>query len=193
MKLLKLEQDCLNKNNTTMKSKWNLIYLTFLMLIGLVNVQAQQARVRQSPKLTTVGKIGNVNILMSYGSPSVKNRKIWGELVPFGKIWRAGANEATQIETDADLMVEGKKLSAGKYSIYMIPNENEWQIIFNSQVGQWGIERSGETTRNPINDVLVVTVKPKILDAILESLIYTISESGISLKWEALEIPIKIK
>lgn len=175
-----------------MKSKWNVMCLAFFMLTAFVNVQAQQARVRQSPKLTATGKVGNANITITYGSPAVKGRKIWGDLVPFGKVWRAGANEATQIETDADVIVEGKKLPAGKYTIYTIPNEKEWQVIFNSQVGQWGIERSGETTRNPVNDVLLVTVKPKVVEPSLESLMYTISESGISLKWEALEIPIKI-
>lgn len=175
-----------------MKSNWKLLCIAFLMLSSFVNVRAQQTRVRQSPKLTTTGKVSNANITITFGSPSVKGRKIWGDLVPFGKVWRAGANEATQIETDADVMVENKKLPAGKYTIYTIPNEKEWQVIFNSQVGQWGIERSGETTRNPVNDVLIVTVKPKVVEPSLESLMYTISESGISLKWEALEIPIKI-
>ena len=176
-----------------MKSKWNVMCLAFFMLTAFVNVQAQQARVRQSPKLTATGKVGNANITITYGSPAVKGRKIWGELVPFGKVWRAGANEATQIETDADVMVEGKKLTAGKYSLYMIPNEKEWQIIFNSQVGQWGIERSGETTRNPDKDVLLINVKPTSSDTLQESLLYNITESGIVLKWETIVIPISVK
>ena len=176
-----------------MKSKWNVMCLAFFMLTGLVSVQAQQARVRQSPKLVATGKIGNATITITYGSPSVKGRKIWGDLVPFGKVWRAGANEATQIECDADMMVEGKKLPAGKYTIYTIPNEKEWQIIFNTQVGQWGIERSGETTRNPEKDILVVTVKPINADTTQESLLYHVSESRITLTWETLIIPIKIK
>ena len=112
-----------------MKSNWRLLCIAFLMLSGFVNVHAQQTRVRQSPKLTTTGKVSNANITITYGSPSVKGRKIWGDLVPFGKVWRAGANEATQIETDADVIVEGKKLPAGKYTIYTIPNEKEWQVI----------------------------------------------------------------
>jgi hypothetical protein len=74
----------------------------------------------------------------------VKGRKIWGDLVPFNKVWRAGANEATQIQTDKDIIIEGKKLPAGKYSIYTIPGEKKWQIIFNSETGQWGVEWSGE-------------------------------------------------
>jgi hypothetical protein len=176
-----------------MKRKWYLMCLAFMMLTSFVQVQAQQARVRQSPKQTVSGKVGNATITITYGSPSVKGRKIWGDLVPFGKVWRAGANEATQIETDADLLVEGKKLPAGKFTIYTIPNENQWQIIFNSQVGQWGIERSGETTRNPEKDVLVVSVKPLPANTSQESLVYTITENGISLLWEALVIPINIK
>lgn len=164
----------------------------FLMLVGLTNVNAQ-ARQRQSPKLTATGKIGEANVSIRYGSPSVKGRKIWGDLVPFDKVWRAGANEATVIESDKDLVVEGKKLPAGKYSLYTIPGEKTWQVIFNSQTGQWGIERSGETTRIASTDVLVVNVTPVKAATLEESLTYVISDKGFVLKWENLQIPVSIK
>jgi hypothetical protein len=167
--------------------------ITILLFVGLFNVNAQQGRPRQSPKLTATGKIGEANVTITYGSPSVKGRKIWGELVPFDKVWRAGANEATQFETDKDLVVEGKKLSAGKYTIYTIPNEKSWQVIFNSQTGQWGIERSGETTRNPEKDVIIVSVKPAQSSSLEESLVYIVTAKGFVLKWENLEAPVSIK
>jgi hypothetical protein len=177
-----------------MKLKSILLLTSFLILGGLLNVNAQQqSRPRQSPKITTTGKIGDANITITYGSPAVKGRKIWGELVPFDKVWRAGANEVTQIETDKDLVVEGKKLPAGKYSLYTIPGEKTWQVIFNSQTGQWGIERSGETTRNPEKDVIVVSVKPSQSVLLEENLIYVINNKGLVLKWENLEIPLVIK
>src|SRR6476659_2856969 len=128
-----------------------LLLLTSFLSFSAADLQAQAQRA--SPKLTSKGEIKHgANLTITYGSPSVKGRKIWGGLVPYDKVWRAGANEATQIETDKDLVVEGKKLPAGKYSLYTIPGENEWQIIINSQTGQWGIERTGETTRNPDKD-----------------------------------------
>lgn len=161
------------------------------VIAGVSNLTAQGKP--QSPKATATGKIGAANVTITYSSPSVRGRKIWGELVPYGKVWRAGANEATIIETDKDLVVEGKKLAAGKYSLYALPGEKEWQIIINSQTGQWGIERSGETTRKPENDVVVVTVKPKQSAAMEESLVYKISNNGIVLKWEKLEVPVSIK
>ena len=166
--------------------------LVVLLILGVFNANAQ-GKPRQSPKMTSSGKIGDANLTITYGSPSVKGRKIWGDLVPFDKVWRAGANEATQLETDKDILLEGKKLPAGKYSLYAIPGEKEWKIIINAQNGQWGIERSGETTRNPEKDVIVVTVKPINSKTMEESLLYTITNKGFSLKWENLEIPVEIK
>jgi hypothetical protein len=113
--------------------------------------------------------------------------------VPYGKVWRAGANTSTSIEIDKDVKVEGKTLAAGKYSIYAIPGEKEWTIIFNSQTGQWGITRAGETTEDPAKDVLRVTVKPKKSDKMNESLLYAVNFSGLVLSWENLDVPVSIK
>lgn len=176
-----------------MKKKLVLLFSALLAIFLVTNVSAQQGKPRQSPKSTATGKIGDATITVTYGSPSVKGRKIWGDIVPLGKVWRAGANEATIIETDKDLKFGGQKLAAGKYSLYAIPDENEWQIIINSQTGQWGIERSGETTRKPENDVLVVKVKPKQASTLQESLLYEITKKGLTLKWENIEVPVSIK
>lgn len=161
-------------------------------LFGILNSTAQ-TRIRQSPKMVVSGKINGANVTITYGSPSVKGRKIWGDLVPYNKIWRAGANEATQIETDKDLIVEGKKLVAGKYTLYTIPGEKVWQIIISSQIGQWGIERTGETTRNPEKDVISVYVNAVFSSNFEEMLVYEINESGLIIKWEKLQIPISIQ
>ena len=170
-----------------------LLLAAFFAVVALPKLNAQPGGQRLSPKMTATGKIGEANVTITYGSPSVRGRKIWGELVPYDKVWRAGANEATQIETDKDLVVEGKKLPAGKYSLYTIPGEKQWQIIVNSQTGQWGIERTGETTRNPEKDVIVVTVKPRQSSVMQESLVYKINNDGFVLTWENLEVPVSIK
>src|SRR5678809_1049794 len=77
---------------------------------------------QQSPAATATGKAGGANVTINYSSPSVRGRKVWGELVPYGKVWRAGANQATTIEFDKDVTVEGKKIPKGKYSLYALPN-----------------------------------------------------------------------
>ncbi len=147
---------------------------------------------RPSPPATASGTVDGATVTINYSSPSVKGRKIWGDLVPYDKAWRAGANEATIFETDKAIKVEGKALPAGKYTLFAIPGEKEWQFIFNSQTGQWGIKRSGEANRDPANDVLTVTAKPA-KSAMSERLAYEVTKKGFVLKWENLEVPVMIK
>lgn len=148
-----------------------------------------------SPPATATGTVNGANISIKYSSPSVKGRPIYGtDLVPYGgKVWRAGANSATVFETDKDLIVEGKKLPAGKYSIYAIANEKEWVIIFNSKTGQWGINRDQSTTEDPALDVIRVNVTPRRSSAMNERLVYNIDNKGFVLAWENLEVPVSIK
>jgi len=167
-----------------------LLFTSALVIGGAAGLSAQNP---QSPKMTATGTIGAAKVTITYSSPSVRGRKIWGDLVPYGKVWRSGANEATIIETDKELTVEGKKLPAGKYSLYTLPGEKEWQVIINSQTGQWGITRAGETTRSADKDVLVVTVKSVKSAEMQESLVYKITAKGIVLKWENLEVPVSVK
>lgn len=94
---------------------------------------------RVSPNALTAQTIGTTNVMVAYGRPSVNGRTIWGELVPYGEVWRTGANEATALHTSGDLMVEGERLPAGTYSVFTIPQENgAWTVIFNSAAEQWG-------------------------------------------------------
>ncbi len=146
-----------------------------------------------SPAATATGKVHGATITIDYSSPGVKGRKIWGELVPYDKVWRAGANKATVFQTDKDIKVEGKSLPAGKYSLYAIPGEKEWTIIFNSETGQWGIKRDGSTTEDPAKDVVRVNVKPKKSKSFNERMAYLINDDGFALVWENLEVPVKIK
>jgi hypothetical protein len=91
-----------------------------------------------------------------YNRPYKKGRKIFGGLVPYNKVWRTGANEATTFETNKPLNFDGKVLQPGKYSLWTIPKENTWTIIFNRQYGQWGINFEGEANRDPSSDALQV-------------------------------------
>ncbi|NID09185.1 DUF2911 domain-containing protein [Fibrivirga algicola] len=147
---------------------------------------------RPSPPSTASGTVGGAAITITYGSPAVKGRQIWGGLVPYDKAWRAGANEATTFETDKAIKVAGKELPAGKYSLFAVPGEKEWQFIFNSQTGQWGIKRGGDSNRDPANDVLTVSAKPE-KSSMNERLVYEVTKKGFALKWENLEVPVAIK
>ncbi|HTE30871.1 MAG TPA: DUF2911 domain-containing protein [Chryseolinea sp.] len=111
-----------------------------------------------SPEEQITFKDGELNIQVFYNRPFKKGRTIFGGLVPYGKVWRTGANEATTIETNRDLSFDGKKLRKGKYSIWTIPDEETWTIIFNGEYGQWGIGPSGEANRDPHRDVLSTSV-----------------------------------
>lgn len=151
-----------------------------------------------SPADTARGKIGTAMVSIAYSSPSVKGRKILGGIEPYGKPWRAGANQATTFTTDKDLTVEGQKLPAGKYTIFMVPDEKEWKVIFNSQTGQWGIKQDPSDSRkysanvDESKNVIVATVKPKSAGP-TERLKYVINPKGFSLVWENVEVPVSIK
>jgi len=145
------------------------VVLCLAVLLTLPTVgPAQEAKVRASLKAGVMQTLGTDAVIkIEYGRPGVKSRKIWGELVPYGLApgnkysenkpypWRAGANENTTFESNKDLLVEGKPLPAGKYSIHMIPGETEWIVIFNKNTSAWG-----SYTYKQEEDALRVTVKP---------------------------------
>jgi hypothetical protein len=141
-----------------------------------------------SPKAEASGTIGSAKVKIVYSQPSARGRKIMGGLVPYGEVWRTGANEATTIELSAPVKVEGKDLAAGTYSFFTIPGETEWTIIFNKDVKQWG-----HFSYKQADDVLRVTVKPTKLSAAVETFVITVGSDQIELKWENTAVPIKIK
>ena len=162
------------------------IQLLFVALLTVTFLNAQNKPA--SPAAVATGKINGATIQINYSSPSVKGRVIWGELVPFNKIWRAGANDATTIETDKELNIEGQKLPAGKYSFFVIPSEKECVLIFNKEAKQWGAYKYKET-----EDQLRVVVKQKIVETSTENLVYTIEKNSIVLRWEKWNIPFSVK
>lgn len=168
------------------------IIFSCLLFSSFAHAQGDKSQ-RPSPPATATGKIGKATITINYSSPAVKSRKIWGELVPYDKTWRAGANEATIFETDHAIQVEGKTLPAGKYSLFATPGEKEWTFIFNSETGQWGIKGTGEANFDPAKNVLTVMASPHKSKSFNERLKYTIDSKGFALQWENLEVPVKIK
>jgi hypothetical protein len=165
--------------------------LTGVFMSSMIWAQGDKSS-RPSPPATATGKVKGATITINYSSPAVKGRKIWGDLVPYDKVWRAGANEATLFETDKAVKVGGKSLPAGKYSLYAIPGEKEWTIILNSATGQWGINRDGSTTEDPAKDVLRVKAKPVKSASFNERLTYQVDKKGFALVWENLKVPVSI-
>ncbi len=122
-----------------------------------------------SPESDVSYSRNGVTIHVNYSRPYKKGRLIFGEekdgaLVPFGKVWRTGANEATTFETDHDLKFQDQILPAGKYSFWTIPGDQTWTLIFNSEYGQWGIDYNRLPNRDPKNDVLRVTAPAVLQD-----------------------------
>ena len=101
----------------------------------------------------------DLTIKVFYNRPYKKGREIFGKLVPFGEVWRTGANEATTFETNKQLTIEGKSLPKGTYSLWTIPQEDTLTVIFNSEHGQWGINAEGKANRKPELDVLSIQVR----------------------------------
>ncbi|MDE3184197.1 MAG: DUF2911 domain-containing protein [Bacteroidota bacterium] len=176
-----------------MISKGLVLALFGVFLTSLVSAQAEDKSKRASPPATATGQVMGATITIDYSSPAVKGRKIWGGLVPYGQVWRAGANEATLFETNKDIKVEGKDLPAGKYSLYAIPGEKEWVIIFNSKTGQWGVKNDESTSEEPANDVLRVTVKPVKSTEFNERMKFVVGDKGFALEWENLSVPVSIE
>src|SRR6185312_16459907 len=164
-----------------MKNIKTAVFGTIIGLLSL-NAYAQGPTLPAPSPAASVSQVfGLTKIEINYSSPGVKGRQIWGGLVPYDKVWRAGANAAHLFETDKDIKVEGKALKAGKYSLYAIPGEKEWTFIFNSQTGQWGIKMDGSTTEDPAKDALRVTVKPQKAKAMQERMEYVIDKNGFAL------------
>ncbi len=179
--------------NRTNKIYFN-IFTSILCLLFISNLQAQnnEKKIRVSPKAEVMQIVGLTEITISYSRPGVKGRTIWGQLVPYDKVWRAGADEATKITFADDVMIEGRKLKKGSYSFFTIPSKGDWTIIFNKVADQWGAFEYNEA-----EDALRVKVKPKN-NGNQEWLAYSFTKTGdksavVLLEWEKLRIPFKIE
>ena len=143
---------------------------------------------RPSPPAQAKAVVGGKTITIDYSQPAVKGRKIWGDLVPYGKTWRTGANETTTFEVSDDVMVEGKSLPKGKYALFTIPGEKEWIIIFNKTIA-WG-----DYSYKEADDVLRVKVAWKHAADFHERFTIDMNDQGtVSLLWEKIQVDFHVK
>lgn len=142
------------------KIKWTFIILILLALGGSLGVYSWKTQTKShSSEATVAFKKGTLQVEVYYNRPSKKGRQIFGNLVPYGEVWRTGANEATTFETNKPLYVDGSILKAGKYTLWTIPGEQSWKVIFNKKMYLWGVNpTTGEVMREPEFDVLQLEV-----------------------------------
>ena len=149
-----------------------------------------------SPEEAVVFEDVNLKLEVIYNRPWKKERNIFGGLVPYDKVWRTGANEATIFSTNKDITIKDKTLKAGKYTLWTIPGPEAWTVIFNSQTGQWGINARGEANRSEDQDVLQVvvpvTLQQKVFEQFTISFAQSAEEIEMILMWDQTLIVIPI-
>jgi hypothetical protein len=179
-----------------MKSLWLRATLPAVGLLTLAaGVFAQQPQLqlpRPSPNATLTQAVGVTEISIHYSRPGVKGRTIWGELVPYGEVWRTGANENTTIRFSTPVKIEGNPLPAGLYGVQTIPTADQWTVIFSKDADQWGA-----FSYKPENDALRIQVKPQPAE-FRERLAFDIEDvtdtsAEVVMHWEKLRVPFTVE
>ncbi len=181
--------------------KWILAVLAIIILlfifVGMPYLKEQTKK--HSPERTSTYTENGYDLEVNYSSPFKKGRVIFGELVPYDHVWRTGANEPTTFNTGTDIRIIDNELPAGNYSLWTKPNENSWEVIFNDDIPDWGVTvTSGgrETTRKPVNDVVVVEVPVEKLDSPEESFTIDFNEVDgqlfLRLYWDETSVKVPI-
>jgi hypothetical protein len=171
--------------------------ITFIPIVLILAVGMPEPGLSQQPLLSPRDSVeisfNGKKISVNFGKPSIRGRKqIMGGLVPFDKWWRTGANEATAFVTQADLIVAGKNIPKGSYTLYTMPSATQWKLIINKQTGQWG------TVYSPELDLVRIPLKKKMLKTPVETLSITLEKSGKSsgmlrLVWENTDLSVNFQ
>ncbi|MDC8006255.1 DUF2911 domain-containing protein [Aureisphaera galaxeae] len=154
---------------------------------------------KHSPEVVETYDNNATNIEVFYCSPSKKGRTIFGELVPYGEVWRTGANEASTFTTNKDLTINGNVLPAGKYTLWTIPGEDSWQVIFNKKMYGWGVRfQDGKAMREADHDALVATATVSQSITVQESFSINVLETSSSdlvlmFAWDNVTVPLSMK
>ncbi|MCB0763390.1 MAG: DUF2911 domain-containing protein [Flavobacteriales bacterium] len=176
--------------------KWSIIVLAGLVVVAVVGFRVMKDRTKQaSPEETVTFTVGDLNATVNYSRPSVKGRPIFGHLVPYGKVWRTGANEPTTITFDRPVRFGGTTVEPGKYTLWTIPGPTEWSVILNRKMYGWGIDFDGNATREPIADVARAKVAPNMLDRSVEQFTITVepAPTRLVLSWEHTQVEVVLE
>ena len=195
------------------------LFAVLFVVCVAVSAFAQVVTPRPSQSASVMQRIGVTDVTITYSRPGVKGRQIWGDppagwaanakgeatldnqnerpkgapIVPWGHVWRTGANEATTFVVTDDVLINGQKLAAGSYSLHTIPTKDEWTIVFNGTANQWG-----SFNYDPAKDTLRVKAKPQWLNDSEEWLTYSFDPVGddsaqVNIRWEKVSVPFTIK
>ena len=164
-----------------------------MLLMFTTSIHAQERgndSPRVSPNASVSQTIGTTVVTVTYGRPGVRERVIFGDLVPYDEVWRTGANESTAITFSDNVMIEGEELTAGTYSLYTIPGLDEWSVIFNNNLS-WG------TQYDPTMDELRVSVQPETGEFMEQMMVYfeNIEENSghMVIHWDQIKVPVQIE
>lgn len=154
--------------------------------LALTSFVFAQEKAPKSPHLT----VENNGVKVVYGQPSKRGRVIYGELVPYGQVWRTGADQATEITFSKDVTFGGQKVKAGTYTLFTIPDPQTWTVILNSKLGQWG---AYDYEKNKSQDVLSVKIKREALSKPVEKLTFTLPGNAVVFEWDDTKLTIPVK
>jgi hypothetical protein len=168
------------------------VWIATLALASVTVLAQQDKGARPSPPAKAECKLSNgKTVTVDYSSPRAKGRKIFGGLVPYGKVWRAGANEATSFVTTGDINVGGKAVPAGKYTMFAIPAEDKWTLVISKKTGEWGTAYPG-----PENDLARIDMKASKTSAPVENFTIAFDQSGngctMRLEWENTQASVEV-
>ena len=170
------------------------IIFVLAMIIANYVTEAQVKTPQPSPKSTLTQVVGMTNVEISYSRPSAKGRDVFNNLVPYGKLWRTGANENTTISFSDDVIIDGKTLLKGKYALFTTPKADNWEIIFYTALDNWGNPETWDETKV----ALKTTVKSEHIDRFVESFTIGINNldnnfAHLELSWEKTIVAIKFE
>lgn len=176
--------------------KWTLIVLVALAVIMVIAFKMMQSNTKKfSPEDEVTFTQGDLQLEVFYNRPYKKGREIFGKLVPYGEVWRTGANEATTFSTNQDILVKGQKLKAGEYTLWTIPGPRLWQVIFNSKSYSWGVNWDGLASREAPYDVLNVAIPVQETSESIEQFTISIQDGDtitLTLAWDRTLINVPI-
>lgn len=158
-----------------------------LALAFATTVGSMSAQPPGSPHDTVTANVDGAKVSIEYGRPYMRGRKIVGGLVPYGRVWRTGADQSTTLTTDAPLVIGGTAVPAGKVSLYTLPSPQGWKLIINKQTGQWGTEY------DQAQDLARVDLTVKTLAAPVDPFTIEIDDGQIRLAWELTEVSVAVK
>jgi hypothetical protein len=170
------------------------IILAFAFLLASLTIEAQLKTPQPSPKSTLEQVVGLTNVTVDYSRPSMKGRTIFGDLVPFGKLWRTGANANTTVSFSDDVVIAGKTLKKGKYALYTTPRADNWEVVFYSSTDNWGTPEEWDETKVALR----TNVTPEMLNRNVESLTIGINNldnnfAHLEISWEKTIVAIQFE